>query len=360
MTSLRLNRQQYLEVEKLAFGAFAPLTGFMNEDAFASVASEMRLPDGTVFPLPVVLDVALHEARTLREGHIVDLLFQDRRVGSMRIDSLYRVEREPAAARIFGTADPAHPGVAHFLRMGECFAGGPVTLDTRVSFEFSAYDLAPAETRAIFRERGWKTVVGFQTRNIPHRAHEYLQRLALEQADGLFIQPLVGYKKRGDFNPMAILTAYRTLVDRFLPSERVLVGVLTTAMRYAGPREALFHAIIRRNYGCTHFVVGRDHAGVGNYYGRYEAHELTRRFERELGIAVLRFSGPFYCARCEGIVTERTCGHAVTAPDAVQEISGSRLRAHLTNGGGAPSFLIRPEVVASVSALPLFIDEDEA
>jgi sulfate adenylyltransferase len=242
--------------------------------------------------------------------------------------------------------------------MGDFFIGGPVRVTRRVFFDFSHYELTPQETRAYFANQGWRTIVGFQTRNVPHRAHEYLQRLALEQADGLFIQPLVGRKQRGDFHPLAILSAYRTLIDNFLPAGRVLLGILSTAMRYAGPREALFHAIIRRNYGCTHFIIGRDHAGVGDYYGKYEAHRLAEQFDGELGIEVLRFAGPFYWTRCDGIVTERTCCH-LTEPDYTRQISGTDVRAMLSQGGMITNEIMRPEVVASLARLPLFIDEDE-
>jgi sulfate adenylyltransferase len=229
----------------------------------------------------------------------------------------------------------------------------------RVRVEFADMELTPEETRAYFARAGWQTIAGFQTRNVPHRAHEYLQRLALEQVDGLFIQPLVGSKKRGDYSPAAVLGGYRTLVERFLPANRVLLGILTTAMRYAGPREAVFHAIVRRNYGCTHFVVGRDHAGVGGYYGIYEAHELTRQFDGELGITVMRMSGPFYCAICDGIATERTCGHATTHPDAITEVSGTLVRRLLASGGELRPELIRPAVVESLAGLDIFINEDQ-
>jgi sulfate adenylyltransferase len=354
---LALNQRQYLELEKLALGAFSPLTGFMNEREFASVVNDLHLPDGALFPLPVMLDLSEEQRRSVGEGETVTLSFEGVDVGSIAIESLFTCDKEDVAQRVFGTAEGAHPGVAHFFRMGAVFAGGPVRLTRRVTFGFSAWELTPDETRAHFTRAGWRTVVGFQTRNVPHRAHEYLLRLALEQADGLFIQPLVGARKRGDYTPEAVLTGYRALIDEFLPRERVLFGVLSTAMRYAGPREALFHAIVRRNYGCTHFIVGRDHAGVGNYYGKYEAQEMTRRFEAELGIQILPFAGLFYCARCGGIVTERHCPHGETATDATQQISGTNVRASLVDGNGTAPHM-RPEVLASLRSVPVFIEED--
>lgn len=358
MAELAINRRQYLELEKIAFGAFAPLRGFMKEDEFDHVVEHMRLPDGSPFPLPVVLDVTSEQAKAVRAAGRVTLTFEGLEVGEVIPESIYKCDKEAVAQKVFETRDSHHPGVAHFLVMGDYFVGGPVRLIQRAYFDFSEYELTPAETRAHFAERGWGEIVGFQTRNVPHRAHEYLLRLALEQGDGLFIQPLIGTRKRGDYTPMAILTAYRTLIDRFLPKERVLLGVLSTAMRYAGPREALFHAIIRRNYGCTHFIVGRDHAGVANYYGKYDAHDLTRRFDGELGIQILRFYGPYFCALCSGIVTERSCPHARTVPHATREISGTLLRELLSRGRAAAPELMRPEIVASLSGLPMFIEED--
>lgn len=357
--SIEISRAQYWELEKISQGVFAPLSGFMTEDEFLSVVETMRLPDGSVFPLPVVLDITRDQAQRAASAEALTLSFEGTEVGAVFPECIFQWKKEPVAGKVFGTNDLNHPGVARLYRMGEYLVGGRVRLDHRATFDFSPYDLTPTETRAHFKENGWNTVVGFQTRNLPHRAHEYLLRLALEQADGLFIQPLVGPKKRGDFTPEAILTAYRTLIDRYLPANRILLGVLSTTMRYAGPREAVFHAIIRRNYGCTHFIVGRDHAGVGDYYSMYEAHELTRQFDGDLGIEILRLAGPFYCEECLGIATERTCPHWESAPQLVKQISGTEIRQILSDGSTAGPELIRPQVVDSVRGLPLFIDEDD-
>ena len=356
---LPLLKRQYLELEKLALGAFAPLNGFMRQKEFVSVVDNMRLPDHSPFPLPVVLDVSEEQAQTLKKESLLILTFDGVDVGEVQIEDVYTCDKSRVTAKVFGTDDVQHPGVSHFLSMGDWFVGGAIKLYQRVVFEFSEYELTPAETVLHFKKSGWNTIVGFQTRNVPHRAHEYLLRLALEQADGLFIQPLVGRKKIGDYCPEAILEAYNTLVNGFLPKERVLLGVLSTSMRYAGPREAIFHAIVRRNYGCTHFIVGRDHAGVGNYYGKYEAHDLTRQFDGELGIDILRFAGPFYCRKCDGIVTERTCPHFESEPQYIQEISGSYLRAMLSDGTlTPPGELLRSEVLESIRHIQLFIDEE--
>jgi len=359
MREIVINRRQYLELEKIALGAFAPLRGFMDEAELESVVEQMRLPTGEVFPIPVILDLTTDQVKQVHGASCISLIFQGSQVGTITVTSVFSCDKEAISDKVFGTRDARHPGVAHFLEMGSTFLGGPVQRIRRASFEFSQYELTPEETRASFFDRGWHTIVGFQTRNVPHRAHEYLLRLALEYADGLFIQPLVGRKKRGDFQPLAIVAGYRTLIDNFFPPNRVLFGILSTAMRYAGPREALFHAMIRRNYGCTHFIIGRNHAGVGDYYPDYEAHELTRQFENELGIHILRMSGPFYCELCDGIVTERTCQHLVTAPKQTRHISGTDVRAMLLQGGPIPREVMRPEVVASLAQSPMFIEEDE-
>ncbi|MHA1569286.1 MAG: sulfate adenylyltransferase [Alphaproteobacteria bacterium] len=358
MSELALNRDQYLELEKIGLGAFAPLSGFMHEDDFRCVVENMRLADGSPFTLPVVLDVSTADAERLRGAARVTLTYQGEEVGEVTPESVYTSDKEAAALAIFGTTEHAHPGVANFMSMGDMFVGGPAKLTRRARLDISGDELTPAETKAIFAERGFKSVVGFQTRNVPHRAHEYLQRVALELTDGLFIQPLVGRKKIGDYAPAAIMTAYRRLIDEFYPDGRVVLGILSTAMRYAGPREAVFHAIIRRNYGCSHFIVGRDHAGVGDYYGKYQAHELVGRFDGELGIEVMRLHGPYHCARCDGIVTEQTCPHYLSAPEAITEISGTDMRAMLTGGKNPDPHLMRPEILDSLAGLPLFIEDE--
>ncbi len=356
MSELTLDRVQYLELEKLALSAFEPVRGFMTEDEVRSVAERARLPDGSPFPLPIVLDIGKEDADRLRGTARISLIHQGQQVGELTPESVFTLDKPAIARTFFGTDEIAHPGVRFFMQGGDWFIGGPVKLTERIEHSLTPYELSPVETRAIFKARGWRTVVGFQTRNVPHRAHEYLQRVALETADGLFVQPLVGLKKAGDFTPEAILAGYRALIDGFFPTEQVVLGILTTAMRYAGPREAVFHAIIRRNYGCSHFIVGRDHAGVGNYYGKYEAHDVTRQFEGELGIEIMRLHGPFHCRACEGIVTEQTCRHLTTEPAMITEISATEIRAVLTSGEDTRPDLIRPEIVAALDGMPVFIE----
>ncbi len=359
MGDLAITRTQYLELENLALGALHPLDGFMNEDQFRGVVDHMRLPDGMVFTLPVVLDTTRDRAAGIAGLPSVRLWFDGVEVGEVVPESIYECDKREVVRKVFGTDDAAHPGVSHFFSMGDVFVGGPVRLMKRTRPDVSAEELTPRATRAAFAARGWRTVAGFQTRNVPHRAHEYLQRIALEQVDGLFIQPLIGRRKEGDYTPQAILTGYRALIAGFYPRDRVMLGALTTAMRYAGPREAVLHAIIRRNYGCTHFIVGRDHAGVGNYYGKYDAHDLVQRFDDELGIAILCMAGPYYCTLCGGIVTERTCPHGVSRPDAVMDIAGTDIRAILVGGAEPDTRIMRSEVLESLRGVPLFIEETE-
>lgn len=359
MTEVVLRRDQFLELQKIGIGALAPLSGFMNEDDFHHSVHKLRLADGRLFPLPVYLDVTTDMASAIRGRPRVTLTFEGVAVGEIEPQNVFRWEREDVARAVFGVSEREHPGVAKMYSDHEWLVGGPIKLhDAGRRFLFAG-ELSPAETKAIFKSRGWKTIAGFQTRNVPHRAHEYLQRIALELSDGLFVQPLLGRKKVGDYTPEAIMSGYQTLIGRFLPADRVVLGVLSTAMRYAGPREALFHAIIRRNYGCTHFVIGRDHAGVQSYYGKYDAHALARQFAGELDIAILALAGPFFCRLCDGIATENSCPHVTTQPDAITEISGTMMRQILSGAETPHPNLMRPEIVASVSGKRLFVEEDD-
>ena len=351
---LDLTVSQYQEVEKLSFGAFQPLAGFMNEEDLYSCVRDFRLSNGKFFPLPVYLDVSQEIASTLKPQ--VDLFFQGRHCGTLHVDSVYKPEKTEVAEKCFGTLDQAHPGVKFLFDRGEFFVGGRVENFVRQRLEYSDWELTPQQTRELFAQRGWKTVVGFQTRNAPHRAHEYLLRVGLEVCEGLFVQPLVGWKKIGDFTPEAVKAGYEALISQFFPKSRVAFSLLTTNMRYAGPREALLHAVIRRNYGCTHFIVGRDHAGVGGYYEKYAAHEMTDRFKDELGIQILKLHGPFYCDLCGQIATEKTCQHWIEEPSAVLEISGTEVRKAIFNDGKVDARVIRPEVVNAIGRENVFVE----
>ncbi|HEY8415779.1 MAG TPA: sulfate adenylyltransferase, partial [Thermaerobacter sp.] len=316
------------DLELIGTGALSPLEGFMGRADYECVVKDMRLANGLVWPLPVTLAVSRREAAGLREGAEVVLVDgRGRPVGLMRVTEIFPYDKEREARLVFGTTDDAHPGVARLYRRGNVLLGGPVWYlgrpdepaqpgESETSEEsaapggdpFRPYRLTPPETRRIFQERGWRTVVGFQTRNPVHRAHEYLQKVALELVDGLLLHPLVGPTKADDVPAPVRLRCYEELLRSYYPRDRVLLAVFPAAMRYAGPREAVFHAICRKNYGCTHFIVGRDHAGVGNYYGTYDAQKLFDRFGlEELGIVPLKFENAFYCTRCGGMATTHTC-----------------------------------------------------
>lgn len=353
MFSITIDRDQYLELEKIAFGAFAPLKGFMNEQEFSSVVERLRLPSGDVFSLPVVLDVDKNSANAIRNANIVELVFDGIAVGTLKPKDFFSCDRRYVAKKLYGTDDSMHPGVKNFFELKKVFVGGQIELLKRAQFDISQYELTPLETRKIFQELGWQRIVGFQTRNVPHRAHEYLLRIALEHSDGLFVQPLIGRKHIGDYTPEAIMRGYRALIGNYLPPRRIVLGALSTVMRYAGPREAIFHALIRRNYGCTHFIVGRDHAGVGGWYGLYDAHELTRQFDGDLGIEIMRLKGPYYCRKCDGIVTENVCNHS--SEDVTEEISGTYMRKILGGGNLPAPHLMRQEVIEALKGIEIFI-----
>ena len=354
--SIDLRFDQYLEVEKIALGSFYPLTGFMTQVEFLSVCETMRLPNGTPFPIPIILDINKKDAVQAMNCSNIELNYKGEMVARLFPNSIFNFDKLAVAEMIFGVNDKAHPGVSRFFNMDDWFIGGEVSLIKKLPSFFGMNELSPEDTKLYFKERGWKSIVGFQTRNVPHRAHEYLQRTALELVDGLFIQPLVGQKRKGDYTPDAIIKGYRCLVENFYPSDRVLLGVLSTSMRYAGPREAVFHALIRKNYGCTHFIIGRDHAGVANYYGKYDAHILMKKFEKDLGISIMYLHGPYYCSLCDGIVTEHTCPHLIKNPAAITEISGTIIRRAIVDGDFINPAFLRPQILDALVDCNLFIE----
>jgi sulfate adenylyltransferase len=354
--TLELRKDQYLELEKLGIGAFHPIKNFMTETEFFSVVKNMRLPSQEVFPLPIILDVNKDFAQKVINQEKINLKYLGKNVGEIIPESIFTCDKIDVAQEIYGTSDNDHPGVKRFYEMGDWFIGGKTTLLLTLDTDISKYELSPDETKKIFTSLGWEKIVGFQTRNVPHKAHEYLQRVALEHVDGLFLQPLVGQKKKGDYTANAIMEGYKKLISSFYPKKRVVMGILSTSMRYAGPREAVFHALVRRNYGCTHFIVGRDHAGVGKYYKKYEAHDLLKVYEKDLGINIMYLHGPYYCTICEGIVTEHTCPHYTTSSKDIIEISGTSIRKMLSGGLVPDSRFIRPEILGALKNIKLFIE----
>jgi sulfate adenylyltransferase len=337
------------DLEMIATGGLSPLTGFLLQADYETVVHHMHLTNGLPWTIPVTLAVTQEQADRIATGCEVALVERtaagENVLALLEVREKYTYDREAEAQQVYRTTDAAHPGVARLYNQGDVLLGGPVqviSLPERARDEFPDLRYTPEQTRRILAERGWRRVVGFQTRNPIHRAHEYIQKTALEIVDGLLLHPLVGETKSDDIPANIRVESYKTIVEAYYPASRVLLGVFPAAMRYAGPREAIFHAIARKNYGCTHFIVGRDHAGVGKYYGTYDAHLIFDEFSpEEIGITPLFFEHTFYCKSCGGVVSLKTCPH-----DRSHHVvlSGTQVREKLARGELLPEEFTRPEV----------------
>ncbi|MDA9734245.1 sulfate adenylyltransferase [SAR116 cluster bacterium] len=342
---INITTDDYFEIKNLVSDAYLPLKKLTDKKNFISILENFSLTTGEIFPFPIFLDVDNLIAKKLKIGNIYKLKLKNIIIGTIKISDIYKIDKLYSSQKIFGTTDSKHPGVKKFIYKKDFFLGGEIKLFPEKKIDRKLPYLYPKLTKDIFKKNKWKTVVGFQTRNIPHRAHEQLLRTALEYCDGLFINPLVGYKKTGDFTNEAVFKSYEFLIENYFTKNRAYLGPLNASMWYAGPREALFHAIIRKNYGCTHFIVGRDHAGVGNFYGKYEAQKIFKNLNSSLGIQILNLGGPFHCKYCDGIVTENSCPHFNNPNFNVKHISGTDVRNKLLNNKYLSRKIIRPEIV---------------
>jgi sulfate adenylyltransferase len=343
LPKVALGPREQADYEMLVTGAMSPLTGFMVEKDYTSVLDEMRLSSGLVWSIPITLSVDDEGLKRMGRSDAVALTIEDRPVAILDVEQVYRRDRDAEAEAVFQTTDRDHPGVAALDRAGDWLLGGRVrAFGLPEHSTFIEHRRTPAETRAAFADREWGRVVGFQTRNPVHRAHEYIQKCALEIVDGLLLHPLVGETKGDDVPADVRMRCYDVLLDGYYPKDRVLLSVFPAAMRYAGPKEAIFHALVRKNYGCTHFIVGRDHAGVGTYYGTFDAQRIFERFDPDdLGITPLMFEHAFWCHRCEGMATPKICPHG---DEDRLILSGTKVREMLRAGERPPPEFSRPEV----------------
>ncbi|MBW4568743.1 MAG: sulfate adenylyltransferase [Tolypothrix carrinoi HA7290-LM1] len=349
LPQVQLDERAVSDLEMIAIGGFSPLTGFMNQEDYDRVVTQMRLANGVVWSIPITLSVSEEIADRLTEGNLIRLDNPAGEfIGVLQLTQKYRYDKNKEAINVYRTDDINHPGVQVLYNQGSVHLAGDIWLLQRKPHpQFPTYQIDPAESREMFKVNGWKTIVGFQTRNPIHRAHEYIQKCALETVDALFLHPLVGATKDDDIAADVRMRCYEILLDHYYPRDRVILAINPAAMRYAGPREAIFHALVRKNYGCTHFIVGRDHAGVGNYYGTYDAQHIFDEFDpSELGIIPMKFEHAFYCTRTKQMATTKT---SPSKPEERIHLSGTKVREMLRRGESPPPEFSRPEVAAELT-----------
>jgi len=331
------------DLDCIAKGIFSPLEGFMGEEETYSSLETMHIRKSIPWTIPILLDISHNLADSIEISETISLYSSENGLlGTMEVREKFQLDKRYFAEKVYGTTDEHHPGVKRTYSLGDIFLAGPVEVFDKKVIEFEEYNLPPQQTRTIFEERGWKRIVAFQTRNPIHRAHEYLTKCALEICDGLLIHPLMGTTKSDDIPGNIRMECYKALIDNYYPKDHVLLSIMPVNMRYAGPKEAIMHAIVRKNYGCTHFIVGRDHAGVGNYYGTYDAQKIFDRFNpEELKITPLFFDHTFYCQACGNMASIKTCPHD-TSKHVV--LSGTKVREMLKKGEVLPEEFTRKEV----------------
>src|SRR5579859_1534692 len=340
---ITIGSRQLADLEMLAIGAYSPLTGFVTRADYLSIVNDMHLSNGLPWSIPITLSTTAEQAQGLKIGSQVALVNEQGTLQAvLTLEEKYAYDKQLEARQVYRTTEEAHPGVKVLYQQGDVLLGGPVRVVALQEQTFQQYRYTPEASRQLFAERGWRRVVGFQTRNPVHRAHEYIQKCAMETVDGLYLHPLVGDTKGDDIPADVRMRCYEVLLENYYPTERVILGVLPAAMRYAGPREAIFHALMRKNYGCSHFIVGRDHAGVGNYYGTYDAHYIFAEFDpAALGITPMFFDHTFFCRTCDSMASKKTCPHST---DQHVTLSGTKVRQMLQTGQIPPREFSRPEV----------------
>jgi sulfate adenylyltransferase len=349
LPQVQLDERAVSDLEMIAIGGFSPLTGFMNQEDYDRVVSQMRLANGVAWSIPITLSVTEEIASPLTEGNLIRLdNSKGEFIGVLQLTQKYHYDKKREAINVYRTDDINHPGVQVLYKQGSVHLSGDIWLLERQPHpQFPTYQIDPVASREMFKVNGWKTIVGFQTRNPIHRAHEYIQKCALETVDALFLHPLVGATKDDDIAADVRMRCYEILLEHYYPRDRVTLAINPAAMRYAGPREAIFHALVRKNYGCTHFIVGRDHAGVGNYYGTYDAQHIFDEFDlNELGIVPMKFEHAFYCTRTKQMATTKT---SPSKPEERIHLSGTKVREMLRRGESPPPEFSRPEVAAELT-----------
>lgn len=332
-------------IKNISFGVFSPLEGFMSENNYRNVLEHMYLENNLAWPFPITLDASKEEIGNLKpDDKLILTNTEEIPIALMNIEDIYSYNKKEYAEKTYGTFNRKHPGVDSVFNYKEKLIGGEIFLINEPQAVFPSLDLKPIETRVLFKEKKWDRVVAFQTRNPPHLGHEYVQKAGLTYVDGLFINPVIGKKKVGDFLDEVIIKAYQVLIDEYYPKDRVVLSIFETEMRYAGPKEAIFHAIARKNYGCDHIIIGRDHAGVGNFYGPYDAHKIFDHFP-DLGIEPIKFRSFSKCSKCNSVVNDKICPHP---PEMQNFFAGREIRAALQSGKPPDPEVMRPEVASVI------------